>query len=57
MPTQTIPLSLETILDDSENDIRRIKVIGGWIIEIRNKTATSSSSVFVQDPQHDWEVE
>ena len=48
--------------EDLDNSSRRIKVIGGWIVqtkifeESKRGVMISESSVFVADRDHEWEI-
>jgi hypothetical protein len=44
-------------------DVSRAKVFGGWVVRTicthtgNVNTAISESSIFVPDPNHEWEIE
>lgn len=46
-----------------DNDTRRVKVIGGWIVQTKifeegsRGVMISESSVFIPDAEHKWEIE
>jgi len=48
--------SWETISSDSSRDTIRLRVQGGWLVDIHDTDNSMSSVVFVPDPGHEWEI-
>ncbi len=49
----------ETIFDEEEIGATRLKIHGGWIYcqIIKSCKNMTSSSIFIPDPNHEWELE
>lgn len=51
-----LPTLWETVGTDSEIVTKRLRVVGGWLVHIRNTTSGNSDTTFVSDPGFDWEL-
>lgn len=51
-----LPTLWEDVGTDGNLTTKRLRVVGGWIVHILNTTSNDTTTVFVPDPGHDWEL-
>jgi len=47
----------EAISTNGNRTTKRLRVYGGWLVDIEDTTNSSSSVVFVADPRWEWEID
>lgn len=49
----------EFMSGDLAEETRRSKVLGGWLVDnyVRALNKISMNTIFIPDPNHDWEIE
>ena len=50
------PGTWEAVSTDSNYETKRLKVVGGWLVMIRDSTNSITNSAFIEDPQHFWTI-
>ena len=54
MAQEEFPVTWETAFTNSNLTTLRIRVIGGWLVVVRDSTNNISNLTFLADPQHEW---
>jgi len=46
----------EAVSTNSNRTTKRLRVYGGWLVDVEDTTNSISSVVFVNDPNFEWEL-
>lgn len=49
------PTTWETVSTDSSLTTKRLRILGGWLVEVVNSSTSDSNVISVSDPNHEWE--
>jgi hypothetical protein len=41
---------------NSSRITKRLRIFGGWLVDVEDTSNSVSSVVFVPDPRHEWEI-
>lgn len=55
MPARdSYPTEIEDVTENNGFQLKRLQVVGGWVLFIRDTEQSMSYSEFVADPNHEW---
>lgn len=47
----------EAISTNGSRITKRLRVFGGWLVDVEDTANTSSTVIFISDPRQEWEVD
>lgn len=51
------PITIQDVTTNSDYEVKRLRVPGGWLVLIRDQSLNQSLSEFIGDPNHEWTLE
>lgn len=57
MPADEFPVQFEAVTTHSNYEVKRLRILGGWLVMVRDSTNDITSSLLVPDPQGEWILE